>query len=87
LELCSPNQREQAFLQQQRDIMRSHQALQTTPLIEFEDLSLAMFSQLKFAAFNKTLDVIAEAFNPGLQMPSSTSPRLQFMDELSHSDH
>jgi hypothetical protein len=58
--------------------MRSHPRLQPLPLIKFEDLSLAMFSQIKFNKQIIALNARAgqSKHSPHHQTPTRTSPTI-----------
>jgi hypothetical protein len=58
--------------------MRSHPRLQPLPLIKFEDLSLAMFSQIKFNKQKIALSVRAGEIkhSPHHQAPTRSSPTI-----------
>jgi hypothetical protein len=67
--------------------MRLRPKIQPSPLIKFEDMSLAMFSQLKFLKPTSALISSDDESSSARHSSSPSCPRLQFMDELSHPDH
>jgi hypothetical protein len=67
--------------------MRTRTPAQATPLIKFETLSLAMFSQLKFSKASGLLCSMVDEANRNTAPQPQPANGLKFVDELPHTDH